>query len=118
MTDLIERAEACLDYILAGYSPGSKTRQAADVIRDLLAVVERLPRTADGVPVVPGREMWCINHLSFVGDPRGSIHSHAVQNINERGWCFGGDHFIPWSKCYSTRAAAERARAEQKGEPE
>jgi hypothetical protein len=72
------------------------------------AIVDRLPKTADGVPVVPGMELW-----------------HAGTSWSGKGdyaWCFyrrpsSGELEVVFtlcsvlvSQCYSTRAAAEAAK--------
>jgi hypothetical protein len=74
----------------------------------LLKIVRRLPLTADGVPVVPGMEVW--------------VDGTAWSNKGDRAWNFYDRPFTGeieictnlWcqlaSKCYSTREAALAAR--------
>jgi len=73
----------------------------------LRAVVEKLPKTADGVPLTPGMELW---HSGTGGFPKGDY-----------AWAFSkgqsGEWFVDFafatvmlSKCYSTREAAEAAK--------
>ena len=69
---------------------------AADELDRLYAIVERLPKTADGVAVVPG--MDCVYRWQAVGGGYiGEFHETAK-------------HLIEAS--YSTRAAAEAAQKE------
>ena len=72
--------------------------EAATEIERLRAEIERLPKTKDGVSVVPGMEVW---HRDWEG---------RVQP-ETGGWA------SPWPAvlacCYSTREAAEAAEAAQ-----
>jgi hypothetical protein len=107
--------------------------ESARAIRDMLAIVEKLPVTADGVPVVPGAcecvyivdddgDWWATNNLVLGGDgvwqawqwkswdaheSRGSRPSWSPVGVPSHG-C------VPVSDCYSTRAAAEAAREAEK----
>lgn len=90
-------------------------RQAA---RDA-AIVERLPRTADGVPVVPGMKVYKFDTHD------GEMRCHVVEPFYEWSDPDDGDADdeyplgVPWAfhcgigksatDCYSTRAAAEAA---------
>ena len=69
------------------------TREAAAEIRGLRAIVDRLPKTADGVPITPGMLLY---------EP----HSCHVTDV-----VFGKE----WEQrnIYSTRDAAEKARDEK-----
>lgn len=98
-------------------------RQAA---RDA-AIVERLPRTADGVPVVPGMKVYKFDTHD------GEMRCHVVEPFYE--WGDPEDAYgdtddecplgVPWAfhcgigksatDCYSTRAAADAA-ARKEGE--
>ena len=66
-----------------------------DDVRDAAAIIERLPTTADGVTVVPGMT------ISYVmGD---DVYEFGpIQGLHSR---------IDWKEVYSTREAAEKARA-------
>lgn len=61
----------------------------------LRAIVARLPKTADGVPVVPGQMVWATLD--------GAIEEVEIQRPGKRGTYVG---------CYSTHEAAEAARKE------
>jgi hypothetical protein len=85
-------------------------RAAADRIEELEAIVEKLPKTADGVIVVPGMQgVWISPHQVTAG-------------IRE---CFGGleaeydgdngPEHMPFDQTYSTRAAAEAAKGAEAG---
>lgn len=79
------------------------------------AIIDKLPKTADGVPVVPGMKVWW---------------SHSNGNIDDAEVCElrdGGCGVIIWDEatgrlahhleyvaCYSTREAAETAQKEGK----
>ena len=80
-------------------------RQAADEIERLRAIVDRLPTTADGVPIVPGMAIYQID-----GSPA------IVSGYDWHGdwWEIELEHdrFLPADECYSTREAAEKAMNE------
>lgn len=98
-------------------------RQAADDA----AIVERLPRTKDGVPVVPGMEVYKFDTHD------GEMRCHVVEPFYEWGDPEDDDGDtddecplgVPWAfhcgigksatDCYSTRAAADAA-ARKEGE--
>ena len=73
----------------------AKLQEAEQKIERLQAIVDRLPKTADGVPIVPGMEVW-----SWMGDA--GLMSTEITRIGKGGW---------FAACYSTREAAEKARA-------
>lgn len=63
----------------------------------LAAIVERLPKTADGVPVVPGDVVFHpTGHYSHVTDRRGVR-------------LYGNGEWVDIESCYSTIEAAEAA---------
>ena len=63
-------------------------------IAELRAVVDKLPKTADGVAVYPGMDLWYVN----------SIGSARVETCHDSQWpCCDGYH--------STEAAALAAKA-------
>lgn len=74
---------------------GSERRALCDEIERLRAIVGRLPKTSDGVPVLPGDRMFCRCGMGPAKEvlvpPQAPIDS-----------VFPG--------CYSTREAAEAAR--------
>jgi hypothetical protein len=79
-----------------------------------------LPKTADGVPIVPGPEsrLWYIHpdshtiyERSYTADMR-DARSHWIGDHQER-------HDVVWigvEQCYSTREAAEAAREAEKAQ--
>lgn len=79
-----------------------------DIIERLLAVVERLPRTADGVPVVPGMNLYSrrVDYDFGCIAIRVEPESDEIECRDVRGVEFD----LPARECYSTRAAAEAAR--------
>ena len=82
----------------------SESLEAKDrELEQLRAIVDKLPKTADGVPVVPGMMVWRVL-LSGSLDYREvvSIISSDVVSLNDIGAYFGD--------LYSTREAAEKAR--------
>jgi hypothetical protein len=93
-------------------------RDAAEArVKELQAIVDKLPKTADGVYVYPEMKVWVIDKLSFVGDPPGTIRSHEVIRICKTGWMFSDvpDGFIRWDETYSTPEAAAAALAAREG---
>lgn len=90
----------------------------------LQAIVDRLPKTADGVPVVPGMKVWhCANrhYGPHAGELFPSVgitaHMNSPYCLGEN--CYsegcqgddGGGRTWNFEQCYSTREAAEKARA-------
>lgn len=90
--------------------------QAAEIER-LHAIVDRLPKTADGVPIAPGDELWCIDSEDGW---EGAITVRDVECVGKYGeetscWLIRstGRNELWAEDCYSTReAAAEAARTE------
>jgi len=80
--------------------------QLADEVERLRAIVDKLPKTADGVPVVPGMTLW---DSIWLGRPFGVQQlSVFCPNASRSEWmCNEGE--VDVSQCYSTRAAAEAA---------
>jgi len=74
--------------------------------RELRAIVDKLPKTADGVPMVPGMEVWCIGTMRYnngaMEELSGRTKEHVLMGL-QRGKLFEG-------RLYSTREAAEKAR--------
>lgn len=73
----------------------SRAQAIADELATLRETVAKLPKTADGVPVVPWMKVWVTPHSTA-----------TVRNLDENG---DSNRF---SKGYSTEAAA-RAAGEQ-----
>lgn len=81
--------------------------QAAELER-LRAVVDRLPKTADGVPVTPGMEVW--KHLkNGKAVSLGTIESIHHYDATTSRWPYR-DQANPYELIYSTREAAEAAK--------
>jgi len=70
-------------------------REIADELDRMHAIIEKLPKTADGVTITPGMRVWFVCPLG--GTPTNATVS--AQTLGQEG--------------YSTRAAAEAARATQ-----
>lgn len=68
---------------------------AADEIDRLQAIVDQLPKTEDGVPIYPGMTVWAL------------IPGCEISDVEAQAVGIGG----VWRYCYSTREAAEKARA-------
>ncbi len=64
------------------------------VVEKLQAIVHRLPKTADGVPIYPGMTVWAL------------IAGREISDAEVQAVGIGG----VWRYCYSTREAAEKAR--------
>lgn len=85
-------------------------RQAADEIERLQAIVNRLPKDAEGNPVTPECELVA-THYQHICQPR------RVCEIRAGGWRFYGSSWYEQGDknrlCYRTREAAEAARKER-----
>lgn len=75
-------------------------------IERLRAIVDKLPQTADGMPVVPGMRVWRLEHPTTLGHVVMSVRKGSV-DLNGMGTVFQA------SSLYSTRNAAEAARLPQ-----
>ena len=81
--------------------------QAALDERDRLqAIVDRLPKTADGVPVVPGMQIWPFFEIE---DEQGAVVCLCAHDGPTGEMLVDGDT-MNVGKCYSTRDAAVAAR--------
>ena len=82
--------------------------QAKADIERLEAIVDKLPKTADGVPITPGMKIWLINQ------DEGQARFHAVdaRDSTIKWWC--GNCFHP-EEFYSTPEAAQAANKEKLG---
>jgi len=72
------------------------------------ATIAKLPKTADGVPVVPGIIVWPLHELEdeLGGEIRMGLYDRNTGDVE-----LDGDT-AAFSTCYSTQAAAEAARTE------
>ena len=96
-----DEAEAKIERLRADYQEAHRVQEHrhADEIERLRAIVDKLPKTADGVPVVPGMKLF------FLCPFENRITSDQVfQDRPEVGGMT-----IEVSNCYSTREAAEAA---------
>lgn len=84
--------------------------QSGKELLRLEAIVDRLRKTRDGVPITPNMELWYIH-------PRGPVYrwkgqpGHATSHYDDEG----GVHWIRETDCYSTRETAEAAKGERDG---
>jgi hypothetical protein len=78
--------------------------EATAEIERLQAIVGRLPKTADGVPIAPGDVVWLIG--SHCDPFQVTILNEIVIRYPDKET---SSHYPSW--CYSTRKAAEQARA-------
>lgn len=69
----------------------------------LQAIVDKLPKTGDGMPVVPGMEVWVYDDLNDC------FPSEEVE-VEIPSILLGVE---AWSDCYSTKEAAEAAAKER-----
>lgn len=96
--------------------------EAADLIEQQQAIIDRLPKTADGVPVVPGQRYWTIypNNIEPVEEFLVTSVCNFVVCGAEDGEqsakcpmddCHEGcDPGTPTCELFSTKEAAEAAR--------
>ena len=96
---------------------GEMTFQGAmQKIAELQAIVDKLPKTADGVTVVLGDEAWYPKN--FYGEPIPPVVGWLVEGEDGDGYAvqfmLPGHNPImetlPVIQCYSTQAAAEAAK--------
>lgn len=106
-TDQMRREAEDVLSRLRGLDQSSDTEQrlARDAL-DLLAVVSRLPKTADGLPVTDHDTVWVWTDQVVIG--LSYVYWRAA-TVRPEAW--HGHSAIPYSKCYSTREAAEAANA-------
>ena len=84
---------------------GEDMTEAADEIARLTAIVDKLPKTADGVTVVPGMLLY---HYA-TGRPLGNVVTYTAGMRAHGQWAVAA---YPVGDCYSTREAAEAAGGE------
>lgn len=117
---------------------GNEMVSILDELAALKAIVSKLPVTADGVPIVPGIEVWCVRtaRWKWIGE-RGTAEYRAIEDYTDypeptecivahlgaigselqrftvvrRFMSFTEMSLPAW--CYSSRAAAESAKAPQ-----
>jgi len=87
--------------------------QAADVIDRLQAIVDKLPRTADGVAIVPGMVVYkwfeCPPGIQAIDVVDVCDTEDITCEIN-KGEFKGWTDVVESQDCYSTREAAEAAQ--------
>lgn len=82
-----------------------KIRRQQTAIDRLQALVDKWPKTRDGVPIFPGMTMWVLRDF---GTRRG-LFPMEVFSIQELHVCDCDRLLISIEDCYSTRKAAEAA---------
>jgi len=103
---IIRRLKAEIEQLRAqlagqGHALSDRDRRMAE----LRGVVERLPKTADGVPVVPRMRIWTWGAVTDGSDC-------GIWHLDVRHVSYGDDY----SRFYCTREAAEAAWAGKEGE--
>jgi hypothetical protein len=83
-----------------------------DEIIRLQTIVDKLPKTADGVPVVPGMILW---PGIFIPDEQGARIGWYATDLATGDRIHQGEDTLRIGKCYSTREAAETANRIPKG---
>lgn len=87
---------------------GNWVHECLDEIIRLQAVVDKLPKTADGVSVVPGMKVWVRWRT-----PEGTIvRQWETYTMSPFGAGDGDRLHWNYAQCYSTEAAARAAKAE------
>ena len=81
---------------------------ANEVVR-LQAIVDQYPKSADGVPIVPGMTLW--EHLSRPPLHVAQLLVRSNDTCRSEWMCDDGE--IDEAQCYSTREAMEAATAEE-----
>lgn len=78
---------------------------ATKEIERLQSIVDKLPKTADGVPVTPRMQVWCKT-------PVGGVEALKLPHANSEESIRSGFGWVRLYQCYSTREAAESAGGE------
>jgi len=98
--------------IIAKLRTGSCTRETRIAVEELIveakrlqAIVDKLPKTADGAPIVPGMEVWLPGHPRYPGEVETDFSVNPCVDWPEK-------IYNP-TKLYSTREAAEAVREER-----
>lgn len=82
-------------------------------IKRLSAIVEQLPKTADGVPVVPGMKLYPLHPIPRLDEPDHGVAEIGLYDpVNQDFHRHGTDDFRV-GLCYSSPGEAGRARFEQ-----
>lgn len=89
MKDLPKTLRAAADMLACD----ENWREFAEACADAATLIERLPKTADGVPIYPGMTLYCYF--------RNEMTAFDVARVGLVGF---------YDDCYSTRVAAEKAR--------
>ena len=102
--------------LIADAKPVKKAMQAAAAeIKRLQAIVDKLPKTKDGVPVVPGEDVvW---HPAIANE-EGELSPLDVHASRCASWQEVPTVAFAVSECYSTREDAEAAKEEANGSNE
>lgn len=102
-----------------------RSLEDADALARDLALVEKLPRTADGVPVSPGMDVWCAFRQGIVhgratggvpihGDSlsatRMTVHYDDPIDLTDGGEVWADESDPTRVVCYSTERAAREAK--------
>ncbi len=101
ITALLEEEGTYTALVRAGLT--GKINAICEVARAYEAIVAKLPKTADGVPIVPGMKV-------YQTDPTGYVQGYDVgvnQAADDSSW--PSPAYLTYSQCYSTREAAEAA---------
>ena len=93
-----------------GIEPIRCLRESADEIERLRAIVDKLPKTADGVPVVPGMTLYSSQNIcGAFRKPEIVVSLEVYANHETSEWM---DGHLEVELLYSTREAAEAAGGE------
>ena len=79
-------------------------KDSDDQAEELRAIVDKLPKTADGVPVVLGMNVWWPTDSPHIVREMGHPHGLVLDTDRSR------TYYVPASDCFSTREAAEAAK--------
>lgn len=127
ITDRLEKVLCVIDTCRAEIdSSGGREVSIRDELRlrqakveRLQAIVDKLPKTADGVPVVPGINVFRLWPNTALGCEAVREHTVEATHLNgvsllgvahsTSGW---GETPIPFDQIFSTREAAEAAKGE------
>jgi len=89
-------------------------------LEELAASIDKLPKTGDGVRMVPGRRYWFLNKRCwFLPENSGDVVEGYCLDVSSQSTpvqleiyeCQGPITRLP-SRCYSTREAAEAAEVD------
>jgi hypothetical protein len=93
------------------YCADCYSKQVAEIER-LRAIVDKLPKTADGVTISPGMSVWCLLDDEWQKVIASEVSDVGQVNIMDEVDDEGGGFWEirEASDCYSTRQAAEEAK--------